>query len=132
MNCHHGKCSGANECKKKVKCYCICKNKKADVCCDKIRAEKISFIACDESCVTKKNLILVNNQRRITELDKIEAEKNRKELEEFELKFGKKKQKERKLRVVEAEKNNINWIIALAATFSIVLVAVLVHSFLPI
>lgn len=131
MSCHQGKCTGADKCKKKIKCYCICKNRKADVSCDKIREEQISVIACDESCVTKNNLVLLDNQRKLKELEEFEAEKDRKELKEYELKFGKKKPKERKKRYVEAKKDNINWIIG-SASFSIVLVAFLIYSLFPI
>lgn len=122
MICHAGKCSGADECKKKVKCYCICRNKRTDISCDKIKAEEISVVACDESCLTKKNLKILDNQRKIKELQKIEAEKDRKELKEYELKFGRKKTKERKQRYVEDRKKNYDWILGLAS-FSIALVA---------
>lgn len=128
MNCHAGKCTGAEKCKKKVKCYCICKNKKTEISCDKIKTEGISVVACDESCFTKKNLKILDDQRKIEDLEEIEAEKDRKELKEYELKFGRKKPKERKQRLVEAQEKNYNRIIGLAS-FSIVLIAFLIYSF---
>lgn len=94
-----------------------------------MKAEKISVITCDDSCLNKKNLQILDNQRKIKELEETEAEKDRKELKEYELKFGKKKPKERKQRYVEARKDNYNLIIGLAS-FSIALVAFLIYSLL--
>lgn len=90
-------------CRKKLKVYCDCKNRKIDTSCDKIRAGFV--LSCDETCVNRQNELkrITEQQERVKREQ--EEEKNRIELEEFEKKFAKKKYKERKTQIIE-EKNN--------------------------
>lgn len=97
--CHSGRCQNEESCRKKLKVYCDCKNRKIETTCDKIRSGFV--LNCDETCISRQEEL-----KRITEQQERarreqEEEKNRLELEEFEKKFGKKKHKERKIQVIE-------------------------------
>lgn len=124
--CHAGECSEAESCKKKVRLVCKCKIRKIDSTCDKVKAENLTTIACDEQCEAKKRLAEEEKQLELQRQAAIEAEKNRRELEEFEKKIGKKKYKERKQRVVEEKKDNTNVIIAIASV-SVIIVGVVLY-----
>lgn len=97
--CHSGICRNEELCRKKLKVYCECKNRKVETTCEKIRA---GFrLICDDTCIARQNelKLIAEQQERIKR--ELEAEKNRQELEEFEKKFGKRKQKDRKPQIVE-------------------------------
>lgn len=109
-SCHSGPCKNEESCRKKLKVYCDCKNRKIETTCDKLRAG--FSIACDETCeVREKELKRVADENQRIKREQ-EAERNRLELEEFEKKFAKKKYKERKAQVV-ADTNDsrlLKWI----------------------
>jgi NF-X1-type zinc finger protein NFXL1 len=84
----------------------LCKTRKIELTCDKIRRDGLKIAPCNEECEEKRCLIEEENRKKIQRELEIEAEKNRKELEEYEKKFGPKKFKERKKRFVEDEQNN--------------------------
>lgn len=124
--CHSGFCPNSEQCRKKVKLYCPCKNVKSDVPCEKIRLENIT-IKCDESCKKKIQDQLETQKQKELIAKQIEDEKNRIELEEFEKKFGKKKSRERKAVVVEEKEDNKYLFYAGTAGFAIVVIAVLIY-----
>lgn len=66
----------------------------------------MTSLTCDEQCQLKKKLADEERQLELQRQAEIEAEKNRRELEEFEKKFAKKKGKERKQRIVEEKQQN--------------------------
>lgn len=119
-NCHPGDCN-ANDCKKKVKLACACKNRRVEISCDKMRAEKITVADCDSTCEEKKRLLEEENRKRIQKQLEIEEERNRKELEEFEKRNAPKKYKERKQRYVEEEKSNLSLKICIASIVLVIL-----------
>lgn len=125
--CHSGKCPNPDLCRKKVKIYCDCKNRKLDVTCDKIRSN--FTLSCDEVCGEKQK----EAQKITDENDRLkreqELERNRQEIEEFEKKFGKKKYKERK-RIVVEEDNNKQFIWIGAAVGAVVLAAFAYYLFI--
>ncbi|KAG5674339.1 hypothetical protein PVAND_004314 [Polypedilum vanderplanki] len=129
MNCHYGECQGAENCKKKVKLLCSCKNRRVEFSCDKIRAENITFANCNEDCDEKKRLLDEEKQKKLEKQRAIEEEKNRRELEEYEKKIGPKKYKERKQRVVEEKKSNFKMIIGIS-TAIILIIAILLYFML--
>lgn len=102
--CHSGKCLNEELCRKKVKVYCDCKNRKIETSCDKIRAGFV--LSCDEACISRQNELkrIADEQERVKREQ--QEEKNRQELEEFEKKFGKKKHKERKQQIIEEKDNS--------------------------
>lgn len=113
--CHSGRCQNEESCRKKLKVYCECKNRKVETTCDKIRAG--FTLTCEETCVSRQNeLKLIAEQQERSRKER-EEEKNRRELEEFEKKFGKKKYKERKSHVIEenGKSHIIKWCILAAA-----------------
>lgn len=101
-----------------MKVYCVCKNRKVEITCDKVRAG--FTLMCDETCISRQNELksIAEQQERLRK--EREEEKNRRELVEFEKKFGKKKYKERKSHIVEDADNShiIKWS-ALAAGVTI-------------
>lgn len=101
--CHSGPCKNEESCRKKLKVYCDCKNRKIETSCDKIRSGFV--LNCDETCIHRQSELkrTIELQERIKREQ--EDEKNRIEREEFEKKFAKKKYKERKTQIIE-EKNN--------------------------
>lgn len=100
---------------------CSCKTRKLDMTCDKVRAENITILECNEECEEKRKQIEEENQRKLLKQRQLEEEKNRKELEEYEKKFGPKKYKEKKQRYVEEKKSNLKLKIAVSsATFLII------------
>lgn len=102
--CHSGPCKNGESCRKKLKVYCECKNRKIETTCDKIRSGFV--LNCDETCISRQNeLKRITEQLERTKREQ-EEEKNRSELEEFEKKFGKKKHKERKTHNVEEKDNS--------------------------
>lgn len=107
--CHSGKCPSPDSCRKKLKVYCDCKNRKVETTCDKIRAGFV--LGCDEACTERqKEAKKIADEASRAKLEQ-ELEKNRQEVEEFEKKFGKKKYKERKRAVVEQDnKKQYVWI----------------------
>lgn len=119
--CHPGTCQGAENCKKKVKLMCPCKNRKADMTCDKVRGENITTLDCNEECQEKKRLIEEENQRKLEQQRKLEEEKNRRELEEYEKKFGPKKYRERKQRYVEEKSSNIKMKVLISSAVVLVI-----------
>lgn len=103
---------------------CSCKTRKADLTCDKVRAENITILECNSECEEKRKQIEEENQRKILKQKQLEEEKNRKELEEYEKKFGPKKYKERKQRHVEEKKSNLKLkVVVSAGVFLIISVA---------
>lgn len=72
---------------------------------------------CDETCISRQNelKLIAEEQERLRK--EREEEKNRRELVEFEKKFGKKKYKERKSHIVEDTGNShiLKWCILAAA-----------------
>lgn len=95
-----------------------------EITCDKVRAEKITSIACDETCESKRRIAEEEKENMLKEKLRAEAEKNQRELEEFEKKFGKKKYKERKRKVVEEEKDNKKLIIISALSVLLISMAI--------
>lgn len=98
-----------------MKVYCECKNRKIETTCDKIRTG--FTLICDETCISRQNeLKLIAEQQERLRKER-EEEKNRRELVEFEKKFGKKKYKERKSNIVEdtGHSNILKWCILAAA-----------------
>lgn len=120
LNCHPGECN-ANECKKKVKLSCACKNRRVEISCDKIRSDKITVADCDSTCEEKKRILEEENRKKIQKQLEIEEERNRKELEEFEKRNAPKKFKERKKRFVEEEENNFTMKLVIAAVIVVIL-----------
>lgn len=106
-----------------MKLTCECKTRRIDYTCDEIRVKNISVVACDEQCQAKKQLAEEELKVKLARKMELEAEKNRQELELFEKKFGKKAKKERKPKFVEAKKSNINLILSVAFSVSVVLIA---------
>ncbi|XP_031617999.1 NF-X1-type zinc finger protein NFXL1 isoform X1 [Contarinia nasturtii] len=102
--CHSGKCLNEESCRKKLKVYCECKNRKVETTCDKLRSGFI--LGCDDTCRSRQEETkrVAEQQERIKRQQ--EEEKNRIELEEFEKKFGKKKYKERKAQIIEDTDNS--------------------------
>lgn len=102
--CHSGRCQNEESCRKKLKVYCECKNRKIEITCDKIRAGFV--LSCDETCISRQEELkrIVEQQERARREQ--EEQKNRLEVEEFEKKFGKKKYKERKTQIVEEKDNS--------------------------
>lgn len=72
--------------------------------CDKIRSGFV--LNCDETCIHRQNeLKHIAEEQERTKREQ-EEKKTRLELEEFEKKFGKKKYKERKIKVIEEKSNS--------------------------
>lgn len=113
--CHSGVCQNEESCRKKLKVYCECKNRKIETTCDKIRAG--FTLICDETCVSRQNELKSIAEQQERERKEREEEKNRRELVEFEKKFGKKKYKERKSHMVKDTGNShiLKWCILAAA-----------------
>lgn len=67
---------------------------------------------CDQSCEAKQEELRKIAEEKNRKKMELEEEQNRLELEEFEKKFGKKKHKERKSKIVEEknESNHLLWI----------------------
>lgn len=97
--------------------------------CDKIREDNISFADCDSTCEERKRQIEEENQKKIQKQLELEEEKNRRELEEYEKKFGPKKYKERKQRHVEEEKSNKSLIIIALSAFIAAIFAIVLYFF---
>ncbi|XP_055376175.1 NF-X1-type zinc finger protein NFXL1 [Condylostylus longicornis] len=95
-NCHSGTCPNPEQCRKKVKIYCECKNLKLEISCDKHR-NGLNQLVCDNKCAQKKAIEEQLRRDEEEKLKKMEEEKNRIELELYEKKFGKKKPRERKV-----------------------------------
>ena len=125
-NCHRGPCDDSDDCRKKVKLTCECKTRKVDYSCDKVRAEHLTTIDCDDNCIAKKKQIQEQHEQEQAKKLAYEEEKNKRELELYEKKFGKKKHKERKVRVVEETKDNTKLILTSVAV-SVVLIAVILY-----
>lgn len=102
--CHSGKCPNPEQCKKKIKLYCQCKNLRQEVTCEKIRIENFQM-RCNETCAAKKQELREAAKQKEAELKKQEEERNRIELEEFEKKYSKKKPRERKAVVVKNQED---------------------------
>lgn len=126
--CHKGPCPGSANCKKKVRIYCKCKQRKIDFSCDILQSEKIISIPCDSTCEIKKQLEqeeIIKEKRRLEEIENV---RNQKEIEMFEKKFGPKKFKERKLKSFDTEPKTNNYkivaisIVFLAAILSLVFI----------
>lgn len=96
------------------------------VSCDKIRAENLTIIDCDESCEAKKLAAEKDKKKKDEEQRLLEEERNKEELLMYEKKFGRKKYKERKVRVAEEKDDNTFKKIALISTIA-VLTAVLMY-----
>lgn len=128
-NCHPGECN-QQDCRKKVKLPCVCKNRKVEYSCDKIRIDNIIVADCDETCEEKKRLLEAENKKAIEMQLKMEEEKNRRELEEYQKKFGPKKFKERKRRTVEEEKSNKSLILIISLSIIICIVSAILYHFL--
>lgn len=83
---------------------------------------------CDDSCQVKieqERLLVAERERKQNES---ELEKNRQEMEEFEKKFGKKKYKERKPKIITTN-NQFNykpWLIFVAVIISIVTALIII------
>lgn len=94
--------------------------------CDKIRSGFV--LSCDEACFEKQKEAqkIADEQTRIKREQEIE--KNRQEVEEFEKKFGRKKYKERKQKVVE--ENNTNQYIYAGAAVGVVVLAIFAYFLL--
>lgn len=101
---------------------CECRTRKIEYTCDKIRAENIVVIECDEQCHSKKLLHEEERRQELERMQQLEAEKNRQELLAYEKKFAKKVYKERKPKFVEEEKSNVN-LMMLIISGSIVIAA---------
>lgn len=99
---------------------CSCKNRKVEYTCDKMRSENIVNAPCNDECEERKRAAEEENKRRIEiELEK-ERIKNLREIEEYEKKFGPKKYKERKQKIIEVKKNNTKlYIYIVSAVFAI-------------
>lgn len=98
-----------------------------EITCDIIRAENLTIVACDDQCQAKKKTAEEEKKLEIARKQELEAEKNKRELEIYEKKFGKKAYKEfRKQKIVEEEKDNSTLIISLVSV-SVVIVAVALY-----
>lgn len=125
--CHSGPCTNAESCRKKLKIYCECKNRKVETSCDKLRS---GFeLKCDENCVAKLAEAKKVADDAVRVKQEQEAERNRIELEEFEKKFGKKKHKERKRPVIVEADNSHIWKLILAAVI-VAILAIIIYFFL--
>lgn len=96
--------------------------------CDKIRN---GFkLKCDESCETKRQLLVAEKEAQEKRQKELEEIENRKELEKYQQKFGKKVYKERRKNVVE-EKNDktlLQKLIPVTAGISIALIAIIIYN----
>ncbi|XP_030375185.1 NF-X1-type zinc finger protein NFXL1 [Scaptodrosophila lebanonensis] len=106
--CHPGKCPNPELCRKKVRIYCKCKRIKLEISCDKNRAGQVS-LDCDAYCAAERQRVEAAERQEIEQKLLEEDRKRRIELEKFEQKFGKRKQRERKLIETEPAKPLINW-----------------------
>uniref|UniRef100_A0A336MJV8 CSON002769 protein n=1 Tax=Culicoides sonorensis TaxID=179676 RepID=A0A336MJV8_CULSO len=125
--CHEGNCPDPDSCKKKQKIYCKCQNRKIEISCDKIRS---GFkLKCDESCEAKKKSIVSQREEQEKRRKELEEIENRKELEKYEQKFGKKVYKERRKQIIEDknERNLMKYLIPIAGV-SIVVISVLLYN----
>lgn len=87
-------------------------------------------IVCDESCENNKKEIKLAAEK-IKEAQKIlEDEKNRLELQMFENKFGKKVYKEKKVVLIDEQKNSSGKIIWIAGPIILVLTSIFVFIIL--
>ncbi|XP_063701227.1 NF-X1-type zinc finger protein NFXL1-like [Culicoides brevitarsis] len=126
-DCHEGECPNADSCKKKKKMYCKCKNRKADISCEKIRA---GFkLKCDESCDEKRKL--ESKERELEELREKEKKELefQKELESYKKIFEKKQHKKKAKNVVEEEKKTFDTKMIILIIF-IILTIVLISLYL--
>lgn len=120
-NCHPGPCPNPEQCKKKVKVACICKVRKVDVSCEKLRQGPFT-LDCDETCQLKMDERKKAEVKLAEERMAAEEEQKRIEMEEFQKKYGTKKPKERKQRQTSVEENR-NWL-RISGIAAIVLIAV--------
>lgn len=109
--CHDGVCVDLGICKKKVKLLCPCKSRKAELPCDKVRAENLLVVECDENCHAKERKATEEKNQEEKIKQELEAERNKRELENFENKFRKKKYRERRTQSVEDNKNDKKYLI---------------------
>ncbi|XP_055535843.1 NF-X1-type zinc finger protein NFXL1 [Wyeomyia smithii] len=121
--CHSGECPNPEQCSKKVKISCDCRNRKVDVNCNVARS-KSKTLECDESCAQLKEI----KNRELAELElhrkqQQEAE-NQRALEEYEKKFGRKKYRERKRVQVEDSKDSHLLLYVLSAAGCIIVAVV--------
>lgn len=99
-----------------------------DVSCDKIRA---GFkLKCDETCDNKRKVLAIEKEEQEKRRRELEEIENRKELEKYEQKFGKKVYKDRRKNVVEEKKDGglLQKLIPVAAALSIALVALVIYN----
>lgn len=104
-------CVDLGNCKKKVKLLCPCKSRKTDLPCDKVRAENLLVIECDENCQAKERKAAEEKTQEDLRKQELEAERNKRELEIFENKFRKKKYRERRTQSVEDNKSDKKYLI---------------------
>ncbi|XP_028041296.1 NF-X1-type zinc finger protein NFXL1 [Bombyx mandarina] len=110
--CHSGPCTN-QICTKKTKAYCVCRNIKKELPCNLIRDGEAK-IECDESCEKKKLAAKLEKEMEEQRQKKLEEEKNRRELAEYEWKLsGKKKNYKEKKIIPNKDNRNMlqkNWI----------------------
>lgn len=88
-----------------------------------MRDDKITSLQCDEKCDEFKKRQQLELEAQKQKQRELEEEKNRKELEEYEKMFGKKKYKERKSRIVTEEKDDTMKKVIIGLSLTIVTVA---------
>lgn len=125
--CHKGVCPGADDCKKKVKLNCLCKLRRIEYKCDTIRFERITSIPCDLNCAAKKAFSEEEKIKEEAKIKAIEDDKNKKEMELFEKKFGPKKVKSRKVTVIEGKDSGFNFKLRIISSVICILLAVVLY-----
>lgn len=105
-NCHPGPCPHPELCKKKVKVMCLCKLRKVDISCEKLRQ---GFeLSCDDTCKSKLEARQLVEEELRKERAAAEEERDRIEMEEYQKKYGQKKPKERRQRQTDVKEDR-NW-----------------------
>lgn len=107
-SCHSGPCVG-QVCTRKVKSYCECGNLKKDLQCTLVRSGEAKVL-CDESCTEKKLAAKIEKEKEEERLKKMEEEKNKRELAEYEWKFGKKRKHKGRTESQIVTKNKAGWL----------------------
>lgn len=110
-----------------MKISCKCQLRKIEYGCETVQSEKITSLTCDSNCAANKATRVEEELKEKAKLQEIEDAKNKKELELFEKKFGPKKVKERKSRMIDEKpaNNSLKYIIAGISCFVIILAVIL-------
>lgn len=102
--------------------------KKNEVTCDRVAAQQ-ALLQCDDSCLQKKKEIDLLEQEKLRSIQELEQEKNRKELEEFEKKFGKKKNKVRNRYADDEEQSGPKVLVLVSASIAVILLGLAIFYY---